>query len=198
VPPGVSVQVSGTLASMGCSLPYGIAGKLAHPDRPMIVLSGDGGFQMTGVAELITLSRLWREWADPRFVICVLNNGDLAEVSWEQLEMESSPRFTPSQSLPDFPAAEYAALLGLAGERVDDPADLEGAWRRALAADRPYLIEVMTDPDVPLLPPFPAGEDKLQSMTAALEAEGERGAHALRLLHEYAALERSDSATGTS
>jgi pyruvate dehydrogenase (quinone) len=192
VPPGVSVQVSGTLASMGCSLPYGIAGKLAHPDRPMIVLSGDGGFQMTGVAELITLSRLWRDWEDPRFVICVLNNGDLAEVSWEQLEMEGSPRFTPSQSLPGFPAAEYAALLGLAGERVDDPAGLEDAWRRALAADRPYLIEVITDPDVPLLPPFPAGEQKLQSMISALEAEGEGGVRARRLLEAYAALESTE------
>jgi pyruvate dehydrogenase (quinone) len=192
VPPGVSVQVSGTLASMGCSLPYGIAGKLAHPDRPMIVLSGDGGFQMTGVAELITLSRLWRDWEDPRFVICVLTNGDLAEVSWEQLEMEGSPRFTPSQSLPGFPAAEYAALLGLAGERVDDPAGLEDAWRRALAADRPYLIEVITDPDVPLLPPFPAGEQKLQSMISALEAEGEGGVRARRLLEAYAALESTE------
>jgi pyruvate dehydrogenase (quinone) len=192
VPPGVSVQVSGTLASMGCSLPYGIAGKLAHPDRPMIVLSGDGGFHMTGVAELITLSRLWREWVDPRFVICVLNNGDLAEVSWEQLEMEGSPRFAPSQSLPGFPAAEYAALLGLAGERVDDPAGLEDAWRRALAADRPYLIEVITDPDVPLLPPFPAGEQKLQAMISALEAEGEGGVRARRLLEAYAALEGTE------
>ena len=192
LPQGVPVHVSGTLASMGCSLPYGIAGKLAYPDRPMIVLSGDGGFQMTGVAELITLSRLWRDWADPRFVICVLNNRDLAEVSWEQREMESSPRFPASQDLPDFPAAEYAALLGLAGEKVEDPADLDEAWGRAFAADRPYLLEVLTDPDVPLLPPFPAGEAKLAPMTAALEAEAEHGVNALRLLKTYAAHEQID------
>jgi pyruvate dehydrogenase (quinone) len=179
LPPGVPVHVSGTLASMGCSLPYGIAGKLAYPGRPMIVLSGDGGFQMTGVAELITLSRLWRKWTDPRFVICVLNNRDLAEVSWEQREMENSPRFPASQDLPDFPAADYAALLGLAGEKVEDPADLGEAWSRAFAADRPYVLEVLTDPDVPLLPPFPAGEAKLEPMTAALQTEAEQGVDAL-------------------
>jgi pyruvate dehydrogenase (quinone) len=102
LPPGVPVHVSGTLATMGCSVPYGIAGKLAHPQRPMIVLSGDGGFQMTGVAELITVSRMWRDWADPRFVICVLNNRDLAEVSWEQREMEGSPGSPPVRLFPTF------------------------------------------------------------------------------------------------
>jgi pyruvate dehydrogenase (quinone) len=191
LPSGVPAHVSSTLASMGCSLPYGIAGKLAHPDRPMIVLSGDGGFQMTGVAELITLSRLWQSWADPRFIVCVLNNRDLAEVSWEQREMEGSPRFAASQDLPDFPVAEYAVLLGLTGERVEDPADLAGAWRRALAADRPYVLEVLTDREVPLLPPFPAGEAKLELIGAALEAEAE-GDHARRLLEAYAEQERSD------
>jgi pyruvate dehydrogenase (quinone) len=190
MPLGVVAHVSGTLASMGCSLPYGIAGKLAHPHRPMIVLSGDGGFQMTGVAEMITLSRLWRDWADPRFVICVLSNGDLAEVSWEQREMESSPRFPASQDLPDFPTAAYAELLGLAGERVTDPAEVDAAWDRALTADRPYVLEFVTDPDVPLLPPFPAGEAKIETMTTALRAEGDHGARALRLLNEYAAHER--------
>jgi pyruvate dehydrogenase (quinone) len=182
LPANVPVHVSST--------PYGIAGKLAHPDRPMIVLSGDGGFHMTGVAELITLSRLWRDWADPRFVICVLNNRDLAEVSWEQREMEGSPRFAASQDLPDFPVADYAALLGLAGEKVENPADLAEAWRRALAADRPYVLEVITDADVPLLPPFPAGEAKLEPMETALAAEAE-GGHAGRLLHTYAEQERA-------
>jgi len=192
LPPGVPVHVSGTLASMGCSLPYGIAGKLAHPDRPMVILTGDGGFHMTGVAEFVTLSRLWKDWSDPRFVICVLNNKDLAEVSGEQREMEESPRFAASQDLPDFPAADYAALLGLAGEKVEDPANPKQAWGRAFAADRPYVIEVLTDPDVPLIPPFPAGEAKLQPMTAALQAEAEKGANALGLLKVYAAHESEE------
>ncbi len=105
LPPGVPAHLSGTLASMGCSVPYGIAGKLAAPDRPMVVLSGDGAMQMTGIAELVTLAGLWRSWPDPRFVVCVLANGDLAEVSWEQREMEGDPRWAASQSLPAFPYA---------------------------------------------------------------------------------------------
>jgi pyruvate dehydrogenase (quinone) len=192
LPPDVTAHVSGTLASMGCSLPYGIAAKLAQPERPVFVLTGDGGFQMTGINELITLSRLWRSWADPRFVICILNNGDLAEVSWEQREMESSPRFAASQDLPDVPAARYAELLGLGGERVDDPGKLAEAWRRAISADRPYLLDVVTDPGIPLLPPFPAGEAKLEPMMSALAAEGDAGRHAADLLAVYASHERDE------
>ncbi|GHD51184.1 thiamine pyrophosphate-requiring protein [Mycetocola manganoxydans] len=192
LPRGVVAQVSGTLASMGCGVPYGIAGKLAAPDRPMVVLSGDGGFQMSGVTELITVSRLWTEWEDPRFIVCVLNNGDLAEVSWEQREMEGGPRFDESQDLPRFPAAEYAELLGLNGERVDDPDELENAWSRAFESDRPHVLEVMTDASIPLLPPFPAGREKLEQMRAALDEEGESGEHARELLDRYASHEDSD------
>jgi pyruvate dehydrogenase (quinone) len=189
VPEGVPVHLSSTLASMGCGVPYGIAAKLGAPERPVLVLSGDGGFQMTGIAELVTVSRLWREWADPRFVICVLNNGDLAEVTWEQREMEGEPRFPASQALPDFPYAEYAELLGLRGERVEDPEQLAAAWERALSADRPVLLEVKTDASIPLLPPFPGGAAKLDTMRGALEAEGSSGERARRLLDEYASHE---------
>jgi pyruvate dehydrogenase (quinone) len=196
LPRGVVAHVSGTLASMGCSMPYAIAGKLDSPGQPMVVLSGDGGFQMTGLAELVTVSHMWREWSDPRFVICVLNNGDLAEVSWEQREMEGGPRFADSQDLPAFPYADYAALLGLAGERVDDPEQLAGAWQRALSADRPFLLEVITDASVPLLPPFPAGANKLDPMRSAIESEGADGARARRLLDEYASHEQASPDNG--
>ncbi|MGY4542597.1 pyruvate dehydrogenase (quinone) [Arthrobacter sp. UYNi723] len=189
LPPGVPAHVSGTLASMGCSIPYGIAAKLARPDRPMVVLTGDGAMQMAGIAELITVAHRWRQWADPRFVVCVLNNRELAEVTWEQRETESEPRFPDSQELPDFPYAGYAELLGLAGIRVDDPHQLADAWDRAFAADRPVVLEVLTDPDVPLLPPFPAGAEKLDGMRTALAEEGGAGAGAAGLLDTYAAQE---------
>ena len=105
LPVGVPAHLSGTLASMGCSVPYGIAAKLHRPDLPLIALSGDGAMQMTGLAELVTVSRMWPQWTDPRFVVCVFNNGDLAEVSWEQREMEGDPVFRDSQDLPAFPYA---------------------------------------------------------------------------------------------
>ncbi|MEB7504366.1 thiamine pyrophosphate-requiring protein [Arthrobacter koreensis] len=185
LPAGVPAHLSSTLASMGCSIPYGLAAKLASPDRPVVALSGDGAMQMAGLSELITVSRLWPRWADPRFVLMVLNNRELAEVTWEQREMEGDPRFDQSQALPDFSYARYAELLGLQGIRVDDPARIGPAWDAALDADRPVLIEVLSDPDVPLLPPFPAGRTKGRDMMDALEKEGPDTAHARELLETY-------------
>ena len=188
LPLGVPAHLSGTLASMGCSIPYGIAAKLARPDRPLVALSGDGAMQMAGIAELVTVAHRWRQWQDPRFVVCVFNNRELTEVTWEQRESEGEPRFRDSQELPDFPFAGYAELLGLTGIRVDDPELLGDAWERAFAADRPVVIEVLTDPEVPLLPPFPGGREKADSMRKAL-AEEEGGGRALDLLETYAGQE---------
>jgi pyruvate dehydrogenase (quinone) len=190
LPPGVPAHLSSTLASMGSALPYGIAAKLAAPDRPVVALAGDGAMQMNGIAELITVAARWRDWADPRFVVCVLHNQDLAEVTWEQREMEGDPRFGDSQRLPAFPYAGYADLLGLQGIRLDDPAQVGVAWDEALAADRPVVLEAVVDPEVPLLPPFPAGEAKLEQMRAGLGREGDAGARALRLLDAQAQQER--------
>jgi pyruvate dehydrogenase (quinone) len=189
LPPGVQAHLSSTLASMGSALPYGIAAKLEHPDRPVVALAGDGAMQMNGLNELVTVASRWRDWADPRFVVLVLHNRDLAEVTWEQREMEGEPRFDVSQSLPEFPYAAYAELLGLSGIRIAHPGDVPGAWDTALTADRPMVIEAMVDPDVPLLPPFPAGEQKLDSFRRGLDAEGESGQHPRALLDEQAAQE---------
>ena len=141
---------------------------------------------MNGLSELITVAHRWRDWSDPRFVVLVLNNGDLAEVSWEQREMEGEPVFTASQDLPYFPYAGYAELLGLRGIRVDDPAQIGTAWDAALSADRPVVIEVLTDRATPLLAPFPAGRAKLETMRAGLAQEEAAGRHARRLLDVYA------------
>ncbi|WP_199509934.1 thiamine pyrophosphate-requiring protein [Nucisporomicrobium flavum] len=170
LPRGVPAHLSSTLASMGCGLPYGLAAKLAAPGRPQVVLTGDGAMQMTGLAELVTVAARWRDWADPRFVVCVLNNQDLAEVSWEQREMEGEPRFATSQRLPDVPYARYAELLGLRGLRVTSPQELDAAWDEALAADRPVVIDAVVDPAVPLLPPGQPAE-KVRGMYAGLAAE---------------------------
>lgn len=184
LPLGVPAHLSATLASMGCAIPYGIAAKLAHPDRPLVALTGDGAMQMAGIAELVTVAHRWRQWQDPRFVVCVFSNRELAEVTWEQRESEGEPRFRDSQELPEFPFAGYAELLGLRGIRVDDPEQLAGAWEQALKADRPVVIEVLTDPDVPLLPPFPAGRQKAAGMRKALNQE-EDSEGALQLLAAY-------------
>ena len=170
LPPGVPAYVSGTLASMGCAMPFGIAAKLARPDRPVVALAGDGAMLMNGINELVTLAHRWRDWADPRFVVLVLNNGDLAEVSWEQREMEGDPRYPVSQEVPPFPFAGYAELLGLRGIRVEKPGQVAEAWRDALAGDRPCVVEAMTDPLTPMLAPLQP-QEQVDQMLAGIEQE---------------------------
>jgi len=70
-----------------------------------------------------------------------------------QMRHAGDPKFEASQDLPDFRYAEYAESLGLKGIRVEQPEDLGRAWDEALAADRPCVIDAITDPDVPPLPP---------------------------------------------
>ncbi len=146
-------SLSGNLATMGPGVPYSIAAKFAFPDRVAIALVGDGAMQMNGNSELITIAKYWKEWEDPRLVILVLNNRDLNLVTWEQRVMNGDPKFAPSQELPDFPYARYAEMLGLGGIRVDRPEQVIPAWEKAFAGDRPVLIEAITDPEVPPLPP---------------------------------------------
>jgi pyruvate dehydrogenase (quinone) len=163
--------VSGGLASMGAAVPYAIAAKFAHPSRPVVALVGDGAMQMNNMAELITVQRYWRRWADPRLVVCVLNNEDLSEVTWEQRATEGNPRFEATQDLPNVPYAKFAAMLGLKGIYVDDPDDLEAAWRHALSADRPVVLEVRTDPNVPPLPPHITAEQVKAFMAAFMKGD---------------------------
>jgi pyruvate dehydrogenase (quinone) len=150
---GQRASLSGGLASMGAAVPYAIAAKFAHPERPVVALVGDGAMQMNNLAELITIQKYWQGWADPRLVVCVFNNGDLNEVTWEQRVMEGNPRYPATQDIPRVPYARFAEMIGLGGVTVDDPEALRGAWRAALAADRPVVIEVMTDPDIAPFPP---------------------------------------------
>jgi pyruvate dehydrogenase (quinone) len=151
--PGMMASLSGGLASMGAAVPYAIAAKYAHPDRPVIGLVGDGAMQMNNMAELITVSKYWQDWADHRFIICVFNNEDLNQVTWEQRVMEGDPKFEASQSIPNVPYHRFAELIGLKGLFVDRPENLGSAWEEALACDRPVLLEVKTDPEVPPMPP---------------------------------------------
>jgi pyruvate dehydrogenase (quinone) len=150
---GMMASLSGTLATMGSGMPYATAAKFAFPDRVSVALVGDGAMQMNGNNVLITVSKYWKEWKDPRLVVLVLNNGDLNQVTWEQRAMTGDPKLEASQDLPAFPYAAYAESLGLLGIRVDRPDQIGPAWDRAFRADRPTVIEAVTDPEVPPLPP---------------------------------------------
>ncbi len=150
---GMMASLSGTLATMGPGVPYAIAAKFAFPSRVALALVGDGAMQMNGLNGLITIAKYWQEWSDPRLIVLVLNNRDLNQVTWEQRVLAGDPRFEGSQSIPDFPYARYADQLGLLGIRVDAPSQIGPAWDRALAAERPVVLEAITDPNVPPLPP---------------------------------------------
>lgn len=150
---GMDGSCSGTLATMGCAVPYAIAAKFAHPDRAVIALAGDGAMQMNGLSELITIARYWRRWSDPRLVVMALNNRELAFVTWEERVQIGDPKWPASQHLPDIPYAEVAKLMGLGGRRVERPEEIGPAWDEALAADRPFVLDILADPDVPPLPP---------------------------------------------
>ena len=150
---GMMASLSGNLATMGCGVPYAIGAKFAYPGRPVIALVGDGAMQMNGNAELITVAKYWKEWKDPRFIVLVLNNRDLNQVTWEQRVLAGDPKLPATQDLPDFPYARYAESIGLRGIRVDKPEQISHAWDQALSSDRPVVLEAYTDPDVPPLPP---------------------------------------------
>lgn len=160
-------SLSGTLATMGPGVPYVIGAKFAHPDRPAIAFEGDGAMQMNGLAELLTVARYWKGWADPRLVVAVLHNNDLNQVTWELRAMGGTPDFVESQALPEVSYAAFASSIGLGTLTVTDPADLPAAWAEALSADRPYVLDVHCDPDVPPIPPH-ADLEQMQNMAAAL------------------------------
>lgn len=173
--PGMRGSLSGTLATMGCGVPYAIGAKFAHPDRPVIALVGDGAMQMNGLAELITAAKYRDRWPDPRLIVAVWNNRDLNQVTWEMRAMGGAPSFLPSQELPDVPYAAFARSLGLTGVRVETPQDVEQGWRTALAADGPAVVEFLTDPAVPAVPPHATWEQIEATVASALKGDADRG-----------------------
>ncbi|MDG4863168.1 thiamine pyrophosphate-requiring protein [Streptomyces sp. T-3] len=171
----VRASLSGTLASMGCAVPYAIGAKFAHPDRPVIALAGDGAMQMNGLAELITAAKYQDRWADRRLVVGVWNNQDLNQVTWEMRAMGGAPSFLPSQDIPDVPYAEFARSIGLTGIRVEKPGDVEAGWRAALAAEGPAVVEFLTDPAVPPIPPHATWEQMEATAASILKGDADRG-----------------------
>ncbi|MFI0739271.1 thiamine pyrophosphate-requiring protein [Streptomyces sp. NPDC021100] len=165
--PPMRGSLSGTLATMGSGVPYAIGAKFAHPDRPVVALVGDGAMQMNGLAELATIAKYRAEWEDPRLVVGVWNNHDLNQVTWEMRAMSGSPQFLPSQQLPDVPYADFARSIGLTGIKVEKPEDVEPAWREALAAPGPAVVEFVTDPAVPPIPPH-ADWDQIEATAKAI------------------------------
>jgi pyruvate dehydrogenase (quinone) len=172
---GMKGSVSGSLASMGAAVPYAIAGKFAYPERTVVCLTGDGAMQMNGINEMITVSKYWKQWSNPHLIFIVLNNRDLNQVTWELRIEGGDPRIPLTQSIPDFPYASFADSIGLQGIRVDKPEDVGRALDEAFAANRPVILDVYTDPDVPTLPPHITFQEAKNYSTALLKGDPEEG-----------------------
>jgi pyruvate dehydrogenase (quinone) len=172
-------SLSGTLATMGPAVPYVIGAKWAHPDRPAIAFEGDGAMQMNGLMEMVTVAHYWRQWDDPRLIVAVLHNNDLTQVTWEQRGMESMPKFAESQTLPDVDYAAFARSIGLIGVNVDRTDQIGPAWAEALAADRPVLLDIRCDPNVPIIPPH-ASFEQVKSLAGAVLKGDEDAAHIVK------------------
>jgi acetolactate synthase-1/2/3 large subunit len=134
---GYRTQLAPTSGSMGYGVPAAVAAKLAAPERPVIAFAGDGCFQMTG-QELGTAVQY-----DAAIVVIVVNNASYGTIRMHQ-ERHYPHRVTGTDLRnPDF--AALARAYGAHGELVSDQAGFAPAVERALAAERPALVEVRTD-----------------------------------------------------
>ena len=125
-------SISGSLATMGCGVPYAIGAKFAHPDRPAIALVGDGAMQMNGNAELLTIKRYWQRWRDPRLVILVLHNNDLNQVTWEMRAMAGDSATPPRRICRTSTTRATPSSAACAAIKVDHPDQVGPAWDEAL------------------------------------------------------------------
>jgi pyruvate dehydrogenase (quinone) len=173
---GMMGSLSGGLATMGSAVPYAFAAKRAHPGRLAVALVGDGAMQMNGMNCLITIARGWQDWGDPRLIVLVLNNRDLNFVTWEMRGMAGEPKFEASQALPDVPYADYARMLGLDGARIERPEQLGAALDAAFAADKPFVLDIVSEANIPPLPPHITRSQARQYYAAIEKGEPEAAA----------------------
>ena len=97
---------------------------------------------------------------------------------------QGDPRYEASQSIPDFPYAQYAQMIGLHGVRVDDPQQVGDAWDEVLGAERPAVLEAIVDPSVAPLPPHITFEQAKHFAQAAVRGDSERWAMARSSLRQ--------------
>lgn len=89
--------------------------------------------------------------------------------------MEGDPKFEASQQIPDVSYAGFAEAIGLAGITLDSPDDVAKVWDEALSADRPVVVDAITDPEVPPLPPHIEWDQATALFSALLKGDPESG-----------------------
>ena len=149
--------VSGTLATMGCALPYAVAAAIAHPGRPAVVFVGDGGLTMM-LGELATCVKYRLD-----VKIIVVKNDTLGQIKWEQMVFLGNPEYVCDLQPIDF--AAVARGFGLTAFTIERPEECAEVLSEALSTPGPVLIEALVDPHEPPMPP------KATLTQAALMAE---------------------------
>ncbi|WP_419819267.1 thiamine pyrophosphate-requiring protein [Glaciibacter flavus] len=150
---GMRGDLSGRLATMLAAMPYAVAAKFAYSDRTVVCTIGDGAFQMLGMNELITVKKYLDRWENGRFIVVVMHNDDLAQVSWEMRTEDGNPLWEGSQDVQSVDYAGWAELLGFRGIRLHDDASVGAAMDEAFAHDGVTLIDAYVSKNVPPLPP---------------------------------------------
>jgi len=150
---GMLGDLSGRLATMLAAMPYAVAAKFAHPDRTVVCTIGDGAFQMLGMNELITIKKYQDRWPNKQFIVVVMHNDDLTQVSWEMRTEDANPVWTTSQEVTSVDYAGWAELLGFHGIAVRDDDAIGAAFDEAFAHPGLTLIDAYVSKNVPPLPP---------------------------------------------
>lgn len=135
--------------SLGVGIPGAIGAKIAHPDKTVIGITGDGG-------AMYTIQALWsaaRHQVDAKFIICNNRSYRLLQLNiqayWQQQKLETHD-FPPSFDLsePEIRFDEMARAMGVAAIRVEKPEEIAVAIRTALAHKGPFLIDAVLEADV--------------------------------------------------
>ena len=164
-------DISGRLATMLAAMPYAVAAKFAYSGRTVVCTIGDGAFQMLGMNELITVKKYLAKWADPTFIVVVMHNDDLAQVSWEMRTEDGNPLWRGSQDVESIDYAGWAELLGFRGIRITADEDVDSAVERAFAHRGVTLIDAHVSRTTPPLPPAISAEYAKNTLTALMKGD---------------------------
>ncbi|HJT50161.1 MAG TPA: thiamine pyrophosphate-dependent enzyme [Nitrososphaeraceae archaeon] len=142
---GMKFSLSGSLASMGCGLPYAIAAQVAFPQRQSIAFVGDGGFSML-MGDFATAV----QYNLPIKVIVIKNN-TLGMIRWEQMAFLGNPEYGVEFTPIDF--AAFAHACGGKGYSIREPREVKAVMHEAMSQRKPTIVEAYVDPFDPPMPP---------------------------------------------
>ncbi len=152
-----SFITSGGLGCMGFGLPAAIGAQVARPDRVVVDIAGDGSIQMN-IQEMATAVQF-----NLPVKIAVLNNRFLGMVrQWQELFYDRCYAYTGMEAAPDF--IKLAEAYGAVGLRATAPGEVVPVLKKALAVNRPVIMDFLVEKEESVYPMVPAGADITQML----------------------------------